>query len=125
MNKLILPAATLVIGLAVGYKLAYTPPKEQSTAQTENTNNVTTVIKEIVKPGGEVIKETTIVDKSVEKKKESVVKIEAAPKYLLSVGYTSDKDYLFGASYAVLKNVYIGAQYNTAGNAAVTLSVAF
>lgn len=88
-------------------------------------DNVVTVVKEVVKPDGTVIRDSVTTDKSV-KRVDSVTQIAASkPDWLAGVKYNTNKEWSVGVSKRVLGNVYVGAEASQSGVLSATIHKPF
>lgn len=87
-------------------------------------DNVVTVVREVIKPDGTVIRDSKTVDKSV-KTIEAAPLAAIKPDWLVKVGYGIDKNYSFGVAKRVMGNVYVGAEASQSGVLSATVTITF
>ena len=122
-KTVIVAAIVFVLGGVLGYKLA---PVPQSETRTVVQDKIVTVVKEVTKPDGTVIRDET---RTEDKRADSSVTVAppSKPDWLVGVSYEPGVVPVYGITVQrrVIGNVYVGASASTSGDITANVGVTF
>lgn len=112
-----------VLGIGLGYKLA---PVPQSETRTITQDKIVTVVREVKRPDGTVVRDET---KTEDRKAEQsiVVAPPVKPDWLVGVSYGFGVVPTYGITVQrrIISNVYVGASASTVGDVTLNVGVTF
>lgn len=127
--KILIASVLFGLGIFVG-KLIYKQDAKIQTVEVEKEvvrKDVVTVVKEVVNKDGTKTVETTITDKTKEKKqvsKDSLV-VQALPNYGIGLGINTDNKKILSLDYRVTGNLWLTGTFSEDKKAAVFLKLEF
>lgn len=122
-KQLIIAGVCILLGAVLGYKLA---PVPQSETRTIVQDKIVTVVKEVKKPDGTVVRDET---RTEDRKAEQSITAAppSKPDWLVGVSYKFSDVPVYGITVQrrVIGNVYVGASASTSGDITANVGVTF